>query len=427
MGGNYRCEFDKSISGHTIGVSNPGARQRFVSNVKNMLSALNEAHKEATGLYLWPNLSGNIDELLIFGGSTEHVFDSGITDEEFQKHKGAFSDLDIYIPQAQDRGITVMKLLNDMSGKMMGQIFKVICAKVQPDSLARSRGTNAIFQYMDGRGNPYIQFDFMPQPIPIEGDEQTIELQKDKKWVKFSHSSNWRDVQEKVKGVFHKYIMQALVNVASRLPAGHVITDKSTRDKFKISAGSEEDLRSHAFSVEKGLALNRLEKQDYVDPTSGVPLYKMLKPAQKTYTTDLDKIFSVAFGFDPDQEDIEKMRSFSGILEIMRDKMKPEITRKVIKSFVYKIFGKEGQELNTFSAAKDEAPKSAAINLIQKMGLGDILSEAVPDLEGLKSEYYEQFKVKMAARGSLTSDDEISHTAEIEESLRRIVRHYLNA
>lgn len=436
MGGNFRCEIDgKVVSGRTIGVSRPGSRAGFAADVKTMLPVLNSLFQEENGSALWPDLSGNIEELLIFGGSTEHVFDPQISDEEFSKYKGSFSDIDIYIPQSQGRGFKLMQTIEKNKGRMLGPKFKIVCTKLHPnESLANTRGTNSIFQYIDGKGDPYVQFDFMPQPIPVEGEEESTASSL-KSWVRLSHSSNWRDVQQSVKGVFHKYLLQALVAAASRLDKGHIITPKSPispPEKVKIAAGSEQDLYSSSFSVEKGLGTTRLTKQDA--EYEGAPLYKLTPPSEKKYETDVEKIFMAAFGFEPSKDDLEKMRSFVGILEIMRDNLMQTPSGKktcgdALKIFIDKLIGDGGQEISTYSASKDIKPKAAAIAVVRSMGFDSLLNEIMPpeEIERTIEKYYGRFQEKMSKRGSLVSDEEELAPVELEENVRLFVRGVLNA
>ena len=448
MGGNFRCEIDgKLISGRTLKVSRASSRAVFTEDVKSMLMGLNDIFEKDNGILLWPDLSGNIDELLIFGGSTEHVFDASITDEDFNRYKGSFSDIDIYVPQAGSRGSKLMRTIEKSAGQMIpGSKFKIICTKMHSeDGTADSRGTNSIFQYMDGKGEPYVQFDFMPQPIPVEGeDEQTADALK--RWVKLSHSSNWRDVQAAVKGVFHKYLLQSLVSVASRMSTGVIATAKSPvypPEKVKVAKGYQSDLYMKSFSVEKALGQTRLTRQKYTDPQTGEeveaeyedqPLYKLTEPEKKKYSTDVAEIFMAAFGFEPESEDLEKMRSFVGLLEIMRENLLTsdqgrKFCGSVLKSFIYKLIGDAGQEISTYSIVKDQQPKAAAIATIRTMGFDDLLNEAMPqeELEGIIEKYYERFVDKMSKRGSLVSDEEDLAPVELEENVRRFVRFIINA
>jgi hypothetical protein len=445
MGGNYRCEIDgKKVSGRSLKVSRPSARSGFTQDVKMMLSGLNDMFTAENGVPLWPDLEGNINDLLIFGGSTEHVFDPNISEEEFNKYKDSFSDIDIYIPQAGSRGFLLMNMIDKNAGRIIGNSkFKIVCTKIQNEDNANTRGTNSLFQYLDGKGEPLVQFDFMPQPIPV-GDEDEKVSSSLKRWVKMSHSSNWRDVQSRVKGVFHKYLLQSLVSVSSRLP-GVIATPKSPvypPEKVKPAKRYEPDLHMRSFSVEKALGTARLTRQKYVDPASGQeveaeyqgqPLYKLTDPKEKKYTTDVEEIFKSAFGFEPEGDDLEKMRSFIGLLEIMREKLLPtpegrKICESVIRLFIFKLFGDAGQEISTYSRANDQKPKDAAINAIRASGFDELLNQAMPDLDSLIEKYYERFAKKMEARGSLVKDDEEELAPiELEESVRRFVRFVVNA
>ena len=432
MGGNYRYELDgKLISGNSLKFKSENARSRFTADVKEMLSALNDGFSSMFGKLLWPELESYVGDLLIFGGSTEHIFDPSISDEEFSFYKETFSDLDIYIPKAGERGFLLMNFLDQNKGSMIGSKFKIIGTKVHPnEKLANDRGTNTIFQYLDGKGNPYIQFDFMPQTIPVEEeDEKSSSILKT--WVKLSHSSNWRDVQQAVKGVFHKYLLQSLVAVRSRV-TGHIATPTSTPQKMRFVKDPGPDLHMQSFAVDKGLGTTRLTKQDYEH--EGQPVYKVTQPGEKKYTTDAEKIFEAAFGFEPEPGDLEKLRSFIGLLEIMKERLLPnpegrKFCGRVLKSFFYKLVGEQGQEISTYSEAKDIKPKAAAIAAVRAFGFDEVLNEVLPPekIEETLQAYYDRFKNKMAVRGSLVSDEEDLAPVELEEGLRRLIRGIFNA
>ena len=51
--------------------------------------------------------------------------------------------------------------------------------------------------------------------------------------------------------------------------------------------------------------------------------YHVHGAVEKKYVTDAEKIFEAAFGFMPEDDDLEKMRSFIGLLDIMREKVLP--------------------------------------------------------------------------------------------------------
>lgn len=432
MGGNFRYEVDgKLVSGNSLKFKSENARNKFTSDVKDMLRSLNEGFKSTYDKALWPDLEGYFSDLLIFGGSTEHIFDTSISDEEFSYYKETFSDLDIYIPKAGARGFSLMNFLDQNKGSMIGSKFKIIGTKVHPnESLANDRGTNAILQYMDGKGNPYIQFDFMPQPIPVEEEDEKTSSEL-RSWVKLSHSSNWRDVQQAVKGVFHKYLLQSLVSIRSRV-SGHIATPASTPEKMRFVKDPGPDLHMQSFAVDKGLGTTRLTKQDYEH--EGQPVYKVTQPGEKKYVTDAEKIFEAAFGFEPGPGDLERLRSFVGLLEIMKERLLPDpegrnFCGRVLKSFFYKLVGEHGQEISTYSEVKDIKPKAAAIAAIRAFGFDDVLNEVLPPekIEEVLQSYYERFKKKMSARGSLVSDDEDLAPVELEEGLRKLIRGMLNA
>lgn len=431
MGGNYRYEVDgKLVSGNSLKFKTENARNRFKSDVKEMLFALNDGFLSTYSKLLWPHLDEYVSTLLIFGGSTEHIFDSTISDEDFSYYKESFSDLDIYIPQAGERGSLLTNFLDQNKGSMLGSKFKIIGTKLHDsDETANTRGTNTIFQYVDGKRNPYIQFDFMPQPIPVEEEDEKTATGL-KSWVRLSHSSHWRDVQQGVKGVFHKYLLQSLISTRSKVP-GRIVTPSSTPEKMKFVKNPEADLHMQSLAVDRGLGITRLTRQDDYE---GQPIYKITNPKDKQYVTDAEKIFESAFGFLPEDDDLEKMRSFIGILDIMREKLLPSPEGRIfcgnaLVSFVYKLIGLQGQEISTYSESKDIKPKAAAIAAIRTFGFDDVLNQVLPPekIEKMIQIYYDKFKNKMAARGSLVSDEEDLAPIELEENLRKVVRGLLRA
>ena len=444
MSGNFRYEADGiTFSGDTLKFASDKARKNFISDTKEMLHALNQKFSEEYGILLWPNLDSYISDLLIFGGSTEHIFDLSISTEDFLLHKGTFGDLDIYIPNANDRGFLLMTMLEKSRGVSLGK-FKIIGNKSYPTKdLANSRAIITLLQYGALNSKPTIQFDFMPQPIPVEDEDEDTSSNL-KAWVKLSHSSDWNDVKQSLKGVFHKYLLQSLIATRTAVK-GTLITPKSPLPPQAIKAVKNADDEMHmiSFSVDKGLGKERLIQQMNTDAITGKkypamyqgnPIYKKASTEDRrdAYSIKITEIFETAFGFSPNADDLQKMKSFIGLLEIMRTKLYPtpagkEFCGNVFLVFFNKLFGSEGQDISIFSDAKDFKAKVAAMEAIKQNGFERLINEVLPPekIEKTISGYYEKFRERMTAKGTLTSKDSDLSPIALEGKLRNLIREII--
>jgi hypothetical protein len=462
MGGNFICiKGEEAFMGNALVISRPGAIGQLKLDLVEMMHALNDEHEKftsaenETGYPLWPNLDKNLATNLIFAGSTQHIFDAEkISDEDLIKGMSEISDLDLYIPKRDRRGDTLSRLLEKLSGDgtQLGA-FSVICYKkhdlkknpsVPGETLAVDSGTNAIFQYHNPNGDDaYIQIDFMPTLIPV-GDEDPETQKKMELWVKLSHSSDWDDRKEGVKGVFHKYLLQAMFTALTRR-AGKLLTAGSLKATVKpkkigyeikvkppkVSAETEREMRMSSFSVDKAVARKRLvaikdvidkiiaglpgdlpgDIKDQVrreietaisqDPElSGVDLYKKTVDVSsdadedpREFVTDVHEIFSMLFGFTPDDENLKKLYSFRGLLSLIGDHILAsengeQKCREIFKDFVNRLFGPIAQEIDTQSGMKDAEKKNAAIERIKKVPELKNLLPNDNEIDMLRRAYY---------------------------------------
>lgn len=489
---------EDAFMGNALEITRPGAIGKLKLDLVEMMRALNDEHEKftssenETGYPLWPNLDKNLATNLIFAGSTQHIFDAEkISDEDLIKGMPEISDLDLYIPKRDRRGDTLSRLLEKLSGDgtQLGP-FSVICYKkhdlkknpsVPGETLAVDSGTNAIFQYHNPDGDDaYIQIDFMPTLIPV-GDEDPETQKKMELWVKLSHSSDWDDRKEGVKGVFHKYLLQAMFTALTRLP-GKILTAGSLKATVRpkkragyeirvkpprVSAETEREMRMSSFSVDKAVARKRLvaigEVIDKIiaglpaelpedikaqvkreieaaisqDPElSGVDLYKKAVDISsdadedpREFVTDVYEIFNMLFGFTPDDENLKKLYSFRGLLSLIGDHILSsergeQKCRGIFKDFVNRLFGPAAQEIDTQDQINDAKKKNSAIERIRKVPELENLLPAKEEIEEMRKSYYSDFDIRMGPRQQTKQRTKASLE---ESSIRLFVRGVLNA
>lgn len=481
---------EDAFMGNALIITRPGAVSRLKQDIIEMAYALNDAHSSKFGYPLWPDLDSNLAGNLIFAGSTNHIFDKKISEEDLIKGMPEVSDLDLYIPKKDRRGDTLSQLFEELANAdtPLGQ-FTVICYKkhdlkekpsVPGETIAVDRGTNAIFRYKTEVGDDaYIQIDFMPTSVPT-GEEDPEEQKKMALWVSLSHSSDWDDRKEGVKGVFHKYLLQAMFTALTRLP-GKILTAGSLKATVKpkkigyeikvkppkVSAETEREMRMSSFSVDKAVARKRLIAiNDVIDkiiaglpgelPENiksqvrdeiksaisqnpellGVDLYKKTTDVDanseedsREFVTDVYEIFRMLFGFTPDDENLRKLYSFRGLLTLIGDHILSsergeQKCRDIFKDFINRLFGPIAQEIDTQDQINDAKKKNAAIERIRKVPELENLLPSKEEIDEMRKEYYSDFDIRM---GSRQQTKQRTRASLEESSIRIFVRGVLNA
>lgn len=482
MGGNFICiAGGQPVMGNALSITRPGAIGKLRNDVIEMTYKLNDAHDAMFGYPLWPQLTSNLSTGLIFAGSTNHIFDKKITEEDLISGMDEVSDLDLYIPTRDRRGDTLSLLFKDLanSGSPLGA-FTVMCYKehdlkkkssIPGETLAVDRGTNAIFKYLTESGdNAYIQIDFMPSAVPV-GDEDPEDQKKMSLWVMLSHSSDWDDRKEGVKGVFHKYLIQSLFSVITRIAKGKIITAGSLKPKIvrnkqlgydiKVKPPQVSDtetkkgLRMSSFSVEKAVSTKRLtimkdvidgiiadlpedlpeevkglvrkeilnaisvaglEEEDLYKKTSDISTDSEEDP--RGYVTDVYEIFKMLFGFIPDHETLRSLYSFRGLLSLIRDHILPsengqQKCREIFVDFIDRLFGPAAQEIDTQSGQNDAKKKNSAIERIKKEVEFKDLLPSESEIKQIRWVYYAGPEVKAPDddKDRKTDDEDPSFTA----------------
>lgn len=242
-----------------------------------------------------------------FAGSTRHMMNTtGIHDREIKKYKPTFGDVDIQVPHTSKE--TVKNLLTP--GSKHG-VFTVIGSKASGNQIS------AIMKHDDGQ---HHQFDFEFKHYDPQTHEPT-------KLSQFIYNSHWDDIKQGIKGANHKMLV-------------HSFNSKDGERKGIVN-GKETNIQTHVLS-ELGMRAKHIPEMSGSKQKTegGLPVYRELKPNEATYDTDMHSITSKLIGKNATPKDIDKLHSFGGSIELMKQHFNPEQQRNVIKSYVHKIYDK---------------------------------------------------------------------------------------
>ena len=352
-------------------------RSFMVGLLDKLLNDINGAFYSKYKKPLWnPNL---LQSKQFLGGSSLHFFNTdGISDKEFAKHKPKVGDIDTQCNKELEPEIR--DFLTAYDHKQIGDTTL----------LGFSQGSeqlNALFQFQDPPIKIQIDFEF---------GRYNPETDMPDEWYRFSHSSEWNDIQEGIKGVFHKYIYRALTSAHSSIK--HQVDVKKTKTNIKPNV-RDNDLSFAVASGQGGGLSQKYEPYIHTDPETGekqthkdkVPYKRLIPSAQRTYIQDLDKQFYYFFGTNPEDNDKELQKSFLGTLELINKYIPdPASKQSVFTAFLELCFEPGNAQMITKNdPERDQEIKFAAIdNFVKVCKLGKLRNTAVE----MGKAYIDEFK-----------------------------------
>jgi len=351
-------------------------RTFMVGLLDKLLHDINVAFYKQNKKPLWnPQLLQSKEFL---GGSSLHFFDTkGITDKEFAKHKPKVGDIDTQCNKELEP--EVEQFLTAYDHKQIGDATL----------LGFSRGSeqyNALFQLQDLPIKIQIDFEFGKY------DEKT---DMPDEWYRFSHSSEWNDIQAGIKGVFHKYIYRALTSAHGSIK--HQVDVKKTKTNIKPNV-ADNDLSFAVASGQGGGLSHKYEPYIHTDPETGqkkthdqgVPYKRLIPSGERKYIQKLDQQFFFFFGAKPEGNDSQLQKSFLGTLDLINKYITDNSAKEnVFRAFLTLCFEPGGQMITKNDPERDQEIKFAAIdNFIQKCKLKNLRPEAIK----MGKEYIDDFK-----------------------------------
>ena len=210
-------------------------------------------------------------------------------------------------------------------------------------------------------------------------------------WSKFSHSSDWADLEAGVKGVFHKYLLRAFTT--------NTLKDRLVQMKTKLKPVKSTDI---AFAVTGGMRQKYKPvldggKQKVVD---GLPVYTEVPAKDSTYINSAEGMFELIFGKPPVGGEEKLLGSFMGGLQLANKYLDAAHKKLLLDGFVNTLFGQTAQELYKGDPESDKAEKEVALNtMLKALGM-----KADSSIEQMKNSFYSSYK----QCGELDEDDVVS-------------------
>lgn len=291
----------------------------------------------------------------IFSGSSRHVFDSTITTSELLKYVSTIGDIDVMVPHEK------LNLLFSFLARIESQRITSRLTYVGQNKCSRTgHQINALFHIFDESVclDAFVQVDF-------EGVEFSEGLPTE--FSEFAHSSAWCDITSGLKGVAHKYILTNIVRAVSTVHGGSYLTEQSPPPPNHRISKSKKPVRTLAFSVDRGLRTKAVPVFHFGEHVRerGIFLYRELSTDESIYTRDLAQIVSAVFAAPPTPENISRIKSFVGIVSLMREFLTQTTISSAFNLMLHEnLFGKSAQKLSRTESVRDRDIKLVMVNYL---------------------------------------------------------------
>jgi len=328
-------------------------RSIFITEFIKVLSHINGKFQREYNEPLWPDF-GVVESGFAFSGSSESLFDSSISDEDFLKHKPIVGDIDVIVPHKQ------LKPLFDLLAKLEGK--KITADVIYLGQNKKTQGghqINAVFEYKG----------YKPQ-IDFEGSEYVDAKPSD--FAKFGHSSNWEDVKQGFKGLYHKIWLKNLVRAVSSREDIIIATPASTPEKIrkqKLTTIPKE----LAFSIDRGIRVKiapMLDENGEQIILDGQLVYKELPTSKSTYEQNIANMFKMIFKQKATGNDLKDFNSFVGVVELSKKHLDREQISLAFEVTLNDLWGKGAQGFEANNPELDSQIKTKMVDyLIDAFGL----------------------------------------------------------
>ena len=368
---------NKPERGNRVSDSIQSSRRDIEGNhFKEMFHSIDKGFHQQHG----HNLFGNALKTNTFAsGSAEVYNDPKVSTERFKKAKPTMGDYDVQIPEEHKEKLKQYLQPGQKHGKF---------------TVAHVNGTgsqvHAIVKHQDTGLHHQVDFE------PVEYDKKT---QEPTQFEKFAHNSHINDLEQGLKGVHHKYLLQSVLAAHSK-PG--IISKMVGRGKARAEVQEEGAYSPHSFSVDKGLR----EKWKNVGEKDGKPVVQEQPSKGAEYTKHLPTIYKTMFKRNPSEQDIHDIHSFGGIVSHIKQHIPQEHHQKIFDSFANKLWNHSAQE-TSIDPKQDKKIKETAYNEMTKHFPGEATARK-EKTDQQKKEYYdpEGKKFKRGAKLIPSSDTE---------------------
>lgn len=366
MGGNARAT-NKVTGQDTLAQKIPLkeiGRARFIKKFIEIFEELDRLFEKKHGRPIWANKS-ILKNGVAFNGSTSFIMNPDISDDEVIPYKSTSGDLDIMVKESDKEDI--WHLLDELESKpnFMKDVEYKGSNKLSVSSIGEQ--INCVFEVTFGDIVTQSQVDFEFTAFEGEGENEVPQ-----EFSRFGHSSSLSDAQNGFKGVAHKYILRALAGGASLRKDVLILTGRGAYEKpqFKKTKGENiTELRMSKFFISRGIR-NAYEPQTTPDGDpwyhEGKRVYKEIPPKDSSYETSITEMYKILFGDLDKNNDLEKMWSFVGIVDLMKKHLDKRSLADTYERFLDLSFGRAAQKLERDSKEIDFEIKINAVNYIIK-------------------------------------------------------------
>lgn len=308
-----------------------GGKARTVSNdIRELTHALNKKLK------LWNPNNPFIANGYMYNGSSQHLMNPSLVDK-IEKIKPTFGDIDIIIPKSRGGDVEAfLDGIDDNNPKWEPRDDFKITNNFYYVGRTRSNAsipdqTVTLWYYKPT--DQIVQIDFEHddmQIVNVNGNK----FQKPSDWTKFSKDSPWDDLESGIKGLAGALMLRSLTRAATRIDDAVVLTPggaKKMKDGKEltprdITTSTQHSLPSH-FTLNTGgggagirRAYNKVGTMsdgkaayEFIDAKTGKTLGKDF-----ALIVDIPTIFEVLFNKKPSADELNKFRSFKGLLKFMK-------------------------------------------------------------------------------------------------------------
>lgn len=369
-----------------------GKRDEQQGHFRDFFQSLHDDFAKKRGRGLFGRNGEALKNNTFASGSAEAYMDPSISTERFKRAKpGGMGDVDVQIHHGDKKD------LEDhlQPGQQYGN-FRVVHVKKGGSQ------THAIVQHT-GTGQHH-QIDFEP----VEYDQKT---QQPTPGDRMLHNSHINDLEQGLKGVHHKYLLQSIPHAYSK-PA--IISKMVGRGKARSEVREEGNVAPHSLSVDKGMR----KKWKQVDTQDGKPVVQEQPSKGAEYTKDLPTIYKNLFNREGSEQDIQDMHHTQGLVDHIKKHIPQEHHGKIFDTFVNKLWHPTAQETSV-DRATDRKVKQSAYDFMARHFPGEAAARKEKTDQQV-AEYYDPNnpkKFKLAKSGATipSVDTENNSIKESEE------------
>lgn len=325
-------------------------RDLIVKEFIKLFDHINTLYENRYQIPLWIKFD-IIESGYAFNGSSEHLFNKNITNEEFVKYKLKIGDIDITVDREKNKNL--FNLLCDLEGKQLTPSIKYI-------------GQNKMYCF--GQINAVFEFKMEERTTFVQVDFEFVDYVNDRpsEFSKFSHSANWEDIKLGFKGFHHKFLLINLVRAISENDNIIVLTKKSKEEPIGYKSKKGDEIpRMMAFSIDRGLRkkYKPIYYRDELLIIENKIAYKELETIESNYIQDINDIFSEIFEKKNFKDGYSlRFESFVGLFDLIKENFNLSIIRKLYKYLIDNLWGKNAQGLVRNDPESDYRIKLKIIN-----------------------------------------------------------------